>query len=607
LARSDELFASAIQLEDLARPDEALGRYRELLDAEPRHADAWHNQGLLLARLGRLTEAEDSHRRYAAALPDSARAHADLADVLLARERYADALAEAKRACELDPRPFLPRFTAGLAAAMTLRFAEAQEWLHSARHVDPAGFERFLMRHAATGALDRDLDPRAIYLIREFEKLEYCDWRNRDQYVETFHRLVEDGDREKRPICAPPLVFRSFHLPLPVGTRRRLADNVARRFAMGAAGLQASAPLRRSTGDRIRIGYVSPDFGTHPTGILSAPLFRLHDRSRFEVLAFSLSPPKDDPWRRAIKEAADGFHELAGLSLGDALVRVRAAQVDVLVDLAGITTGALPELFAARAAPVQVAYLGFPATSGAGQLDYLIGDRVCVPRAEEAGYSESLTLLPGTCLICDPQDSTELRGDRSSHGLPEGSVVFLAHHPSRKVYPEIFSAWMEILAAAPGSVLWLLEEHALARDNLSREAEKRGISRARLVFAPRAPRTEHQARIRLADLALDTPICNGGTTTVDALTAGIPVLTTSAPGFAGRLTASALHAAGLGDLVFPDLAAYKRAAIQLANDREQRIILAARAGQARSSALFDVRSRVKELEAAYERMLTIQS
>src|SRR5205823_6311071 len=152
---------------DQGRPEEALDRYRILLAANPGDADAWHNRGLLLARLGRLAEAEDNHRRYAAALPNSARAHANLADVLLARERYDEALIEAQAASELDGDSFLPRFTAGLAAAMTKRFDEAAKWFGRARAADLAGFERFLARRSAGGALDRDLDPRAIYLIRE--------------------------------------------------------------------------------------------------------------------------------------------------------------------------------------------------------------------------------------------------------------------------------------------------------------------------------------------------------------------------------------------------------------------------------------------------------
>jgi predicted O-linked N-acetylglucosamine transferase (SPINDLY family) len=600
LLRRDELFAAALKLEDDGLPQAALERYRDLLAADPHDADAWHNQGLLLAKLGMLTEAEQSHRGYIAQFPDSWRAHSNLADVLLALERYEDALHEASRAADLIPGSFLPYFTAALAAAMTTRFDESLHWLERARGADAAGLERFIQSRAVAGALDRDFDPRSIYLTREFDRLEVCDWRNRDKYVEIFRELV---DAPGRPLCAPPLVFRSFHLPLPLRTRRSLADNVARRFAEGALSLRAELQVKRRN-ERIRVGYVSSDFRTHPTAILGAPLFALHDRSRFEVHAFSLSlPDQDNPWYRSIRSHADHFHELAGRPLHEALSRVRAADIDILVDFNGPTTGALPELFAARAAPVQVSYLAFPGSSGAGLLDYLVCDRVCVPEDEEYAYGEKLVRLPQTFWICDPGEAINPLPARSAHGLAQDAIVFLAHHNSRKLYPEIFAVWLEILAAVPGSVLWLIKDHPSVRENLLREAGRRNVSADRLVFAARASHTGHRARIGLADVALDTPVCNGGTTTLDALAAGVPVISCSAPGFAGRMAASALLAAGLPELVLHDLDAYRRTAIALATDGARRGALRSKVAQARRDcALFDVKLRVRELEAAFIQM-----
>lgn len=596
----DELFAAALKLEDEGLPQDALERYRALLAQDPRHADAWHNQGLLLAKLGMFAEAEQSHRRYVALFQDSWRAHSDLADVLLALERYDEALDEASRAVGLTQGRFLPYFTAALAAAMTTRFEESLRWLERARGVDPAGLERFIQSRAVAGALDRDFDPRSIYLIREFDRLEICDWRNREEYVETFRELV---DAPGRPLCAPALVFRSFHLPLPLKTRRTLADNVARRFAEGARQPRAELSVKQRNG-RIRVGYVSSDFRTHPTAILGAPLFELHDRSRFEVHAFSLSTPdQNSPWYHSIRSRSDRFHGLAGLPLHEALSRVRAAEIDILVDFNGPTTGALPELFAARAAPVQVSYLAFPGSSGAGLLDYLVCDRVCVPEEEAYAYGEKLARLPRTFWICDPGEPINPLPARSAHGLAPDAIVFLAHHNSRKLYPGIFSVWLEILAAVPGSVLWLIQDHSAVRENLLREAGHRGIAANRLVFAARAPHSVHRERIGLADLALDTPTCNGGTTTLDALAAGVPVISCPAPGFAGRMAASALLAAGLPELVLPDLDAYRRTAVALATDGPRRGALRHKVARARrDSTLFDVKLRVRELEAAFTLM-----
>jgi tetratricopeptide (TPR) repeat protein len=600
---ADALFASAISLEDRGLPEEALDRYRQLIEIAPAHADALHNRGLLLARLGRMAEAERSHRAYVAAHPDSARAHCDLADVLLAMERYDEAAAAALRAQELDTRSYLPAFVGGLAAAMQMKFGQAIERFRAARAADAAGFDRFLARQGAGATLDRDLDPRAIWLIREFDRLERCDWRGYDRYVRLFREFVDRP--EGVPLSAPPLLFRSLALPIPLASRRALADGVARRLASATVGLRRSFVAADGGHRRIRVGYLSPDFGTHPTAILGAPLFRLHDRERFEVQAFSLSPSDGSHWRRAIESNADRFHDLVGRSLIEALASVRAAGLDILVDLAGTTTGALPELLAARAAPVQVSYLGFPGSSGAGFVDYLVCDPVCVPDGEMSGYGEALARLPRTFWLCEPEVANERAGrTRREHGLPESGLVLYAHHPAKKIYPAIFDCWMRILRDAPAAVLWLLDDAPGMKENLRREAAARGVAAGRLVFAPRARYAEYRARIGLADLALDTHVYNGGATTLDALAAGVPVLTCSAPGFAGRMAASALAAAGLADMVAPDLDAYAARATSLLHDTKGLRALAARVARARQdSSLFDAARRVRELEAAYQKML----
>lgn len=598
-ANATVLHASALALEDLGKPEQALERYAQAIAATPQHADAHHNRGLLLARLGRLEEAFHSHRAYAAACAEAPRAHADLADVLLALEKYPEALASARRATELGPREMRAAVTAGLACAMQDRFSEAESWLGIAESMDPAGFRRFVAERSAAGNLDRDLDPRTIRLVRGFDRLQACGWRGYEAYVTLFDSLIESGASAGKPLASPPLIFRSLAVPLQPRRRRQLADAVARRLAAGAPPWQAGV----SAGKPVRIGYVSPDFGTHPTGILSAPLFRLHDRGKFEVHAFSLSPDDGSEWRRRIKAGADRFHDLDGLPFEQVLQRVRDARVDVLVDLAGATTGALPELFAHRAAPVQVSYLGFPGTSGAGFVDYLVCDATCVPAEESPSYGEALVRLPDTFWICDPGELPP-RGSRAGAKLPEDAVVLYAHHPGQKITPEIFAVWMEILEAVPFAVLWLLDDRPGMARNLQREAQERGVRPQRLVFAPRVPYAEYRNRVALADLALDTPVYNGGATTLDALACGVPVLCCASSGFAGRMAASALLAAGLGELVTADLRSYAEVAIRLARQRDALGALRRRVAEARgASRLFDVKRRVGELEAAYLRML----
>jgi protein O-GlcNAc transferase len=286
---------------------------------------------------------------------------------------------------------------------------------------------------------------------------------------------------------------------------------------------------------------------------------------------------------------------------------IRGVGIDVLIDLAGTTTGAQPEIFAARPATVQVSYLGFPGGSGARLVDYLLCDPVCVPEGEIGGYSEAVARLPSTFWICEPVAAPPKQATRFAYGLPEGALVLYAHHPGQKIYPEVFAAWMEILRRAPRCVLWLLEDAAGMRDNLLREARALGIADRRLIFAPRVPYSEYRARIPLADLALDSPVYNGGATTLDALVAGVPVLTCPSPGFAGRMAASALHAARLGELVMENLETYVNFAVRFTEEEPLRKRLGTQVRAAANSPLFDARRRTREIEAAFSHMLAVAS
>jgi protein O-GlcNAc transferase len=594
------LYASALALEDVGRADAALERYAQVLALHPSHADAHHNRGLLLAKLGRTVEALQSHAAYATTLPGDARAHADLADAQLAMEQYEEALASARRAIEINPRAMLAALIAGLACAMLEKHAEAESWLDVAQGIDPAGFDRFVQQRMVEGNLDRDLDPRAIYLIRGFDRLRRCDWRGYRHYISRFADLIERGHQSAHPLASPPLVFRSLSIPLSLEQRKHLADGVSQRLSRGARAWRTAPRSRR----KVRVGYVSPDFGTHPTGILSAPIFALHDRERFEVHAFSLSPDDGSDVRRIVRRDADAFHDLHGASFRDTQEAVRGADVDILVDLAGATTGAVPELFAHRAARHQVSYLGFPGTSGRGIADFLVCDGVCVPQGDESGYAEQIIRLPTTFWVCEPGPLPQPTEPRSAFGLPECAFVLYAHHPGQKITPEVYSVWMEILMSAPNAILWLLEDTPGMSDNLRRQTYLHGVDPTRLVFAPRIPYARYRNRLVHADLALDTPIYNGGATTLDALACGVPVLTCLGQGFAGRMAASAVLAAGLDDLVVATRRDYAATAIELARQRDTQATLRRRALAARESApLFDVRARVRELESAYLTML----
>jgi predicted O-linked N-acetylglucosamine transferase (SPINDLY family) len=365
-------------------------------------------------------------------------------------------------------------------------------------------------------------------------------------------------------------------------------------------------PRRRTlSARRLRIGYLSADFHQHATAYLAAGLFEQHDRSRFQVFAYSTGRHDNSPMRARLERAFDRFvdvHDQDPVVIADA---IRRDAIDILVDLKGHTEGATPVVLARRPAPIQVHYLGYPGTLGGGLVDYLIGDPVVTPAEHAADYAEALAVLPDAYQINDRDRPIGATPSRGMLGLPEAGIVFCSFNQTYKINPAVFDAWMAILKAVPESVLWLLSraDGDPAMAHLQREAQARGVAPSRLVFAPRCPNPEHLARYRHADLFLDTWPYNAHTTASDALWVGCPVLTLEGATFAGRVASSLVSAAGLPELVAPSVEGYIAQAIALAGDADARSRLRAHlAGPGRASPLFDTRRTTRALEAAYETM-----
>jgi predicted O-linked N-acetylglucosamine transferase (SPINDLY family) len=335
-----------------------------------------------------------------------------------------------------------------------------------------------------------------------------------------------------------------------------------------------------------------------------AEIFERHDRSRFEVTAFSFGPEKQDAMRARVSKAFERFVDVRGLQDAGVAALARKLSVDIAVDLKGHTEDARPGIFAQRAAPVQVAYLGYPGTMGAGYMDYIIADATVIPEAHKEHYTEKVVWLPDSYQANDSTRPISSRTySRGLEGLPETGFVFCCFNANYKFLPGTFDAWMRILKHVQGSVLWLIEDNAEAVANLRKEAVRRGVDAGRLVFAGRLPQAEHLARQRLADLFLDTLPCNAHTTTSDALWAGLPVLTRSGETFAGRVAASLLKAVGLPELVVATQEAYEALAIALASDPARLAAIRRKLSAARlTSPLFDAARFAHNIEAAYVAM-----
>jgi predicted O-linked N-acetylglucosamine transferase (SPINDLY family) len=364
-----------------------------------------------------------------------------------------------------------------------------------------------------------------------------------------------------------------------------------------------SAPARRPH-ERIRIAYLSGDLGEHAVTYLLAGVFERHDPTQFETIALSWDRQSDGPARRRVEGAFTRFIDISAQSDAEVVHLMRELDVDIAIDLTGHTLGQRTAILAQRAAPVQVNYLGLPATMGAPYMDYLIADRFLIPEEQERWYAEKIVCLDGCFQPNDDRRPTPPPApSRTALGLPESGLVFCCFNRNSKVNPITFEIWMRLLGRAPGSVLWLLATHPAAAENLRREAAARGVAPARLVFANQVPYLEYLARYHHADLFLDTSPFNGGATVSDALTMGVPVLTMAGDSFAARMAGSLLQHLGLTDLVSSSLADYEATAHALAADPERLRALRQRLEQLRiAHPWFDTDRYRRSLEAAYRVM-----
>jgi predicted O-linked N-acetylglucosamine transferase (SPINDLY family) len=569
-----------LALGELALWNEALASYERAIERNARYPEAWLNRGNALASLNRPAGAVASYDRALELRPDYAEAHLNRGNAL--RDLYGAeaALASFDRAIKLNP---------SLAEAHLNRGVVLRELGQLEAAVDS------LERATELGAVRNGLPG-----LRLFARLQICAWDDTEAQLAMLAARLERGEPAANPGLMPGL---SGSPQL----QRRAAELWAQQLYPTGAPLPAIAPYPKH--QKIRLGYFSRDFRKHPVGLSIAQLIEAHDRSRFEIFAFSLGPSGEDEVRRRLRGAFDRFIDVREKSAVETALLARSLEVDIAVDLGGFTDGGCPEVLALGAAPLQVGYLGYPGTTGATYLDYIVGDSSVFPAGSERHYSEKIIYLPNSFF---PSDSTRQVSERSvtrrELGLPESGCVFCCFNRSYKITPALFDVWMRILQRTNGSVLWLTQFDAQASRNLRHEAERRAVSADRLVFAPvLASLGEHLARQRAADLFLDTSPYNAHSTANDALWAGLPVLTRAGEAFADRVGASLLNAIGLPELVAADWTEYEELAVALATDSARLSAVRNKlAGNRLSQPLFNTRLLVRHLESGFREIVARQ-
>ena len=604
---SDACIARGIALSYYERFEEAVDSYDRAIELNPSHDEAHINRGNALCGLARYAEALESYERAISLNVKSSAARFAQGNVLLDLKRYGDAIVAFDKVLVLSPdfaEAWIGKGDAFLATkdhdqalaaydkALSLKTELGNAWLGRANAL--VNLKRY---QSAVAAYERALDLSSglsdIEGARLHAKMVICDWDSFDADCERLVSSLRDGKASATP-------FSLLAIPSTANDQLQCAKLwVGNKYSAFESQVWRG---RIYDHDRIRIAYVSADFREHPISHLMAGLFECHDRSRFDITGVSLGPDDGSQLRRRVQTAFEHFIEAKDHGDDRIGALITSLEIDILVDLMGFTDGSRMGIFARRPAPIQVSYLGYAGTLGSSFIDYVIGDEIVIPESHRQFYSEKIVCLPNSFLVNDRARSiAEKAITRGEAGLPLSGFVFCCFNNSYKFTPSTFDVWMRILKEVPGSVLWLAENNEDAANNLRKEAAARGVAIQRLIFAKRVPlAAEHLARLRLADLFLDTRPYNAHATASDALWAGVPVLTCLGETFAGRVAASLLTAMRVPELITTTVAAYEKTAIDLARNPERLAKIKHKIAENRlASPLFDTERFSNDIEAAY--------
>ena len=581
-----ELMSLAHQWQTGGRQADCLALYEAWVESNqsPQRLLALFNWGTVLGEMRRHAEAEAVYLRALALNPDFAQAKLNLGHQLEHQGKTAEALAQWQAVYDAG------ELMAIGAEPIDLRLHalnNAARLLESERRLDES--EALMKRSLLLKPEQGDVQQHYVHIRQK-----QCEWPIYQPVGEVTHNQL--------------LVNTSLLATLSATDDPAIQLMVAQRFVNERVVKYKGKPFHqlhaRPAGEKIRIGYLSGDLRMHAVGLLTPELFELHDRSRFEVHALCWSKEDGTAQRTRILKAMDRFMPLAGVDDQQAARQIAEAGIDVMVDLQGLTSGARPNILAYRPAPVQVGYLGLPATSALPGEDYIIADRFTMPPEYLPLCTEKPIYLPHCYQVSDRQREVGPTPERARYGLPEDAFVFCSFNNNHKYTEEMFSAWMQILQQVPGSLLWLLADNRWAEANMRAAAQARGVAPERLHFAPRVAPPEYLARFQLADLVLDTFPYNAGTTASDCLWMGTPILTRAGRCYISRMAGSLLTAAGLPELVTYSLPEYVERAVQIGRQplraaSYKRYLRE----QGRQTPLFDIPALVRDLEHEFERLV----
>jgi protein O-GlcNAc transferase len=614
-------------LKDSGKVEEAIHCYRQCLSLQPSHPQALTNIGNIYMEWNMMPAAAQYYRATLAVTTGLSSPFNNLALIYKQQGNYTDAISCYNEVLRIDPLAADGLVNRGntfkeigrvneaiqdYAQAIAIRptMAEAHANLASA-YKDSGHVEEAIKSYKQALLLRPDFPEATCNLLHTLQCV--CDWSDRKKmFVEVEAILRRQIKTSVIPSVQP---FHAIAYPLDP----MLALEISRKYAQHCSVVASRyslppfshpPPLPVKGGARLRVGYVSSDFGNHPLSHLMGSVFGMHDREHVEVFCYALSACDRTEWRIRIQSEAENFKDVSALPSDKIAKLIEEDQIQILINLNGYTKGARNEIFALQPAPIQVSYMGFPGTTGATYIDYLVTDEFVSPTHFSHIYSEKLVHLPHCYFVNDYKQKNRDVLDpnsphkRSDYGLPEDKFIFACFNQLYKMDPEIVTTWCNILKRVPNSVLWLLRFPAAGETRFRAYAAAQGVHTNQIIFTDVAMKGEHIRRSSLADLFLDTPLCNAHTTGTDVLWAGLPIVTLPLEKMATRVAGSLCLATGLGDeMIVYSMKDYEEKAVSLALDRPKLLNLTNRLKAARLTCpLFDTSRWVKNLERAYFRM-----
>lgn len=610
-----------IALQGEGKLNQAISCFQKALALRPDLAIAYNNMGNAVKEQGRLDEAISCYQKALELKPNLAEPCCNMGNAFKEQGKLSEAITCYKKALKLRPHSPETYFSMGHAFQSQGRLNGAIWCYQKALQLKPDHAQAYInMGHAfqSLGKSDEaivcyrkvlEIEPECAeaysHLVHELQRT--CAWQELEGLTATLDDLTKEAlDNRTKPAEAPFFnITRLDDLSRNFGIARSWSSDIARQ--MSNFNIRFSSEDKKSSITKISVGYLSNDFRNHPVAHLIVRLFGLHDRDKFDIFCYSCGKDDGIYYREQIRQDCDKFVDVSNLSDADVAKCIHDDDIEILVDLMGHTKNNRLGICALRPAPIQATYLGFPGTSGADFFDYIITDKIVTPEDHAPYYSENFAYLPHCYQVNDhAQAISDKDWKRADFKLSEGVFVFCSFNHAYKIDSFMFDTWMKILHQVPESILWLLLGNKIAEENLKREAEARGVRPERLIFAGKLPKDEHLARLRLADLALDTRIYNGHTTTSDALWAGVPLITLQGNHFASRVSSSILTAVGLPELITYRLEEYQALALRLASNPTELKAVQRRLERNRlTEPLFDTPRFAKNLEKAYEKMWKI--